>query len=86
MDGDNERMFDADSFASLQNESEVKQAVDYLAHNEIGFKSELTSEGLSYEKVQIEVRQIWLSLLKLCDKFKYSNYVTVAKKVFYGIK
>jgi hypothetical protein len=81
-----DRMFDKDSFDDLQSAGEVKQAVEYLAHNETKFREELASEDLPYEEVQKEVGQIWINLLKLCSKFKYSDYLVVAKNKLYASK
>lgn len=81
-----ERMFDVDSFNDLQDASEVKSAVHYLAHNEARYRKELASEGLSYEDIQNTVRQTWANLLKLCEKHKYSDYIVESKKRIYGGK
>jgi hypothetical protein len=81
-----DRMFDADSFDNLQSAGEVKQAVDYLAHNEIKFREELASEEISYEDIQKEVRQVWSNLIKLCDKFKYTDHIVAHKKKLYSTK
>lgn len=80
------RMFDSDSFEGLQDASEVKASVTYFAHNEIKFREELASEGLSYEAVKKEVATIWKSLLELCNKYKYSDYIVEAKKKLYDMK
>ena len=80
------RMFGTHSFSGLTNASEVKGCVNYLSKNEFKFSQELTNEGLGYDAIQHEIRQVWLSLLKVCNKFKYSDFITSSKKAIYGIK
>ena len=81
-----EQMFNSDSFEGLKDSSEVKAAVQYLAKNEVKFRQELSSAGMDYDTIQTEVEVLWVNLLKVCDKYKYSNYVVSSKKVIYGIK
>jgi hypothetical protein len=81
-----ERMFDPTSFNDLQDVSEVKSAVVYLAYNESKFRQELASEGMDYDDIQKEVARIWTNLLKLCSKYKYSDYIVQSKKQIYGVK
>lgn len=78
-----DRMFDRNSFNDLQTASEVKSAVSYLAHNEIKYRQELASEGLTYDAAQKEVAETWKNLLKLCNEFKYSDYIVESKKRLY---
>jgi len=82
---DADRMFDKASFRGLNSASEAKSAVHYLAHNEIKFRQELATEGLSYEETQKEVAAIWKSVLAACDKYKYSDYITISKKQIYKV-
>jgi len=81
-------MFDPDSFSShsLKNSSEVKSAVQYLAKNEVGFRNKLASEGVDYDEVQQKVKEVWLALLKVCAKYKYSDYIVSSKRAIYGLK
>lgn len=81
-----EQMFNADSFEELKDSSEVKAAVQYLAKNEVKFRQELSSAGMDYDTIQTEVEVLWVSLLKMCAKFKYSDYLVVSKKAIYSIK
>lgn len=81
-----ERMFDTHSFSGLKSAAEVKAAVQYLAKNEIKFRQELTSEGLNYDSIQQELKNIWQNLLTKCTKFKYSDYIVSSKKAIYGVK
>ena len=81
-----ERMFNADSFEELKDSSEVKAAVQYLAKNEVKFRQGLSSAGMDYDTIQTEIEVLWVSLLKMCDKYQYSNYVVSSKKTIYGTK
>lgn len=82
----NGRMFDKDSFNDLKDASEVKSAVSYFSHNEVKFRQELASEGLSYEAIQQEVAAIWKAILAQCEEYKYSDYITALKKNIYSAK
>lgn len=80
------RLFATDSYEDIKNASESKSAVKYLSRNEVKFKDELANEGLSYDEIQDEVKNVWLELLKVCDKFKYSDYTVEVKKSYYNTK
>jgi hypothetical protein len=78
-----DRMFSPDSFDELKDVSEVKSAVSYFSHNEIKFRSQLASEGLTHEEIENIVGQLWVKLLKLCKEYKYSDYIVETKKQIY---
>lgn len=78
------RMFSPDSFDGLKDVSEVKSAVTYFSHNEIKFRDELASEGLTHEEIESTVGQLWTKLLKLCKEYKYSDYIVEHKKRLYA--
>lgn len=80
------RMFDVGSFDSLENASEAKASVQYLAKNELKFEKELSTGGMGYDAIQTEVKMVWLGLLKVCARYKYSDYIVSSKKAMYGIK
>ena len=79
-------MFGTDSFDTIENSTEAKAAVQYLARNELKFSQQLASEGLGYDEIKAEIKQVWLSLLKVCSKFKYSDFIIASKKTTYGLK
>lgn len=79
-------MFDENSFTDeITTGAEAKAAVAYLAHNEIKFRKELASEGVSYAEMQNKVGQVWRNLLKSCKRVKYSDFTVQTKMAQYGV-
>ncbi len=78
-----ERMFASDSYGELKTVGEARQAVLYLANNEITFRSELIEEGLTYDAVELEVKKVWKALLEACAKVKYKDYTVLHKEAIY---
>lgn len=80
-----ERMFDKDSFQDeIVSPAEAQACVSYLARNETKFRKELSTEGLSYEAIEEEVRQVWLNLLKSCNRVGYRDATVEVKSAQYG--
>lgn len=81
-----DRMFDRTSFDDLKDASETKAAVTYFSHNEVKFRQQLESKGLSYDEIQEEVKSVWKAILAKCTKYGYSDHVTALKRRIYSIK
>lgn len=82
-----ERMFDKDSFVrEIKTPQDAEQCVDYLAHNERGFRRELMAEGLSHEEEEAAVKEVWANLAKSCQRVGYADSWIVDKVKQFGIK
>lgn len=84
-----ERMFDENSFTTeITSKEEAEQAFEYYSKNIQNFLEELTSEGLTFEDAQKEVRQCWENLLKSSQRVGYANarMVRIAKHYRQGNK
>jgi len=80
-------MFDKDSFLDeVDSPQQARACVDYLALNEHQFRRELANEGLSYDEIEREVRQVWTNLIKSCQRVGYSDSLVRGKAEQYGIK
>ena len=79
-------MFAADSYDTLQTVGEIKQAVLYLAKNEMGFREELRREGLSYDDIEAEIQKVWVGLLNACKRVKYTDYTVQHRKSIYSFQ
>lgn len=81
-----DRMFDRESFLDeIKNKADARSCVRYLAHNELNFRKELASEGLSYDEIEDEVKAVWKNLLDSCKRVGYSDYITEAKRKQYNL-
>jgi hypothetical protein len=80
-----ERMFDKDSFHDeVDSKEQARECVEYLALNEHTFRMELNSEGLDYDQVEAEVKQVWTNLINACKKVGYSDSLLEGKVKRFG--
>ena len=81
-----DRMFDKDSFLDeVDSPAQARACVDYLALNEHKFRTELENEGLSYDEIENELKQVWTNLIHSCQRVGYSDSLVEGKAKKYGI-
>lgn len=81
-------MFDpTSSFTDeITNKGDAEQAVKYLSRNEVGWKSQMASEGKDYDEIQDTAKKVWTNLIKSCRRVKYTDYHVSMKAGQYGLK
>lgn len=81
-----DRMFDKDSFhEEVDSPGQARACVEYLALNEHQFRTELSNEGLDYDQVEAEVKQVWSNLIQSCKRVGYSDSLVEGKAKRFGI-